>query len=818
VIGARKALLVGCVALTACRATPIASGDAAALQAMIDASFEEAARQYVALDEAVPDTLYPRSLHPDGSLWTSGPGWWTSGFFAGSLWYLYDRTGDEDLRRRALARTRAVEGEKRNAGDHDVGFKVFTSFGHALRATGDSALAPVRLEAAETLATRYDPRVGAIRSWGERSDTTGPYLVIIDHVMNLELLFWAARHGGDPSLFDVAVRHADTTLRNHFRPDGSSWHVVAYDPRTGEVLRKRTQQGQADGSAWARGQAWGLYGFTMAYRETGYARYLEQAKKIAAFLRGNPSLPEDGVPFWDFDAEAIPDAPRDASAGAIMASAFLELSGWVEDSLRTAYRAQAERTLRTLSGPGYRTRGEARGGFLLDHGVGNLPGESEVDVPLAYADHYYLEALTRLEAILRDPGDDPEVVPLGPGWARSSVNAVIFRHHALLSRGGTQYAAWYDPGGAIVLARRAPGEAWETRRTRFHSDVRDAHDAVSLGVDGDGVLHVSWSEHDGALRYVRALAPGSLEMSDPEPMTGEDEDRVTYPQFHELPDGDLLFVYRSGASGDGDVVLNRWDVASGRWRPLAHPLIDGEGRRNAYVEPLVVDASGTWHLAWTWRETRDASTNHDILYARSADEGAHWVRSDGGPYAVPITRETAEVAVAVPQGRDLINQTTMAVDAAGRPHVATYWRPEGSDVPQLHLVWRDASGWRTAQVGERTTPFTLAGGGTRRIPLSRPLVLAGAGGAVHVVFRDAERGGGITLATSTDPQRTDWRLETLWAPSVGQWEPLHDEAAWRSEGALHLLVQRVGQGEGETLEDLPPQPVQILAWQSLEAR
>jgi hypothetical protein len=277
-------------------------------------------------------------------------------------------------------------------------------------------------------------------------------------------------------------------------------------------------------------------------------------------------------------------------------------------------------------------------------------------------------------------------------------------------------------------------------------------------------------------------------------------------------------VYREGTSGDGDVMLDRWDVASGRWRALAHPLIDGEGRRNAYVEPLAVDEDGTWHLAWTWRETWDASTNHDILYARSSDEGATWTRSSGEPYALPITEATAEVAVSVAPGHDLVNQTTMAVDADGRPYVATYWRPDGSDVPQYHLLWRDASGWHTSMIGRRVTPFTLAGGGTRRIPASRPLVLTGPGSTVHVVFRDAERGGGISLATSIDPARTDWRFRTLWVPSVGQWEPLHDATAWREDGALRLLVQRVGQGEGETLEDLPPQPIQILEWASLETR
>jgi hypothetical protein len=286
--------------------------------------------------------------------------------------------------------------------------------------------------------------------------------------------------------------------------------VVEYDPRTGAVLRKRTQQGQADGSAWARGQAWGLYGFTVAYRETGFARYLERAKAIARFLLTHPALPDDGVPWWDYDAEDVPNAPRDASAAAVTASALLELAGYVEDTLRTDYRRHAERILRTLSGPGYRTLGDARGGFLLDHGVGNHPGGSEVDVPLAYADYYYLEALTRMAALLADATGPPTVTTVGRGWARSSVNAVIFRQHALVTQGGAGYAAWYDPDGRMVLARRSrEGAAWEARPTRFRADPSDAHHAISLGVDGAGVLHVSWGQHGDTLRYARATSAGA---------------------------------------------------------------------------------------------------------------------------------------------------------------------------------------------------------------------------------------------------------------------------------------------------------------------
>lgn len=782
-----------------------------ALLAMIDSSLDRAVQQYTAMDEALPDTLFPRTVHPDGSLRTNTSGWWTSGFFPGSLWYLYEHTGDPELRQRAETRTWALEPEARNAGDHDIGFKILNSFGHAWRLTGDSAFLPVIMTAATTLTTRFDPRVGAIRSWGEHPDTTSPYLVIIDNMMNLELLFRAAEHGGDASFFDIAVSHADRTLEHHVRPDGSSYHVLEYDPVTGEVLRKRTEQGYADSSAWARGQAWGLYGFTIAFRETGYGRYLEQAKKMADFILTHPNLPDDGVPYWDFDAPGIPDTHRDASAGAITASALLELSGFVEDSLQAAYRDYARTTLRTLSRPPYRAGIRENANFLLQHGVGHLPADSEVDVPLSYADYYYLEGLMRLRKLVTGSDLSARVVPLGPGWARSSVNAVIFRQHGLLTHDGTQTAAYYDPDGRMVLARRAhPTGGWETHRTAHTGNVADAHNAISFGVDGDGVVHVSWDQHDDSLRYARSVGPGALELAEPGAMTGAHEGQVTYPQFYGLPDGDLLFVYRDGSSGDGDVMLNRYDTATGEWTALHHPLIDGEGRRNAYVNQIAMDRRGGLHLSWTWRETWDVATNHDILYAFSPDQGATWQRSDGEPYALPITAG-AEVAVRIPQGSGLINQTTMAVDGDGHPYIATYWRADGSEVPQYQLVWLDGDQWRHHPVGHRTTAFDLAGGGTRRIPMSRPLVLAH-DNAIYAVFRDLERGGGIFVAVSTDPDRADWRIRELYRPSVGMWEPVHDPVAWQRDGRLHLLAQRVGQGQAESLEQLPPQAVKVLEW------
>lgn len=368
------------------------------LEAVTEASLSMASQQYMQLHRAVPDGRFPRTFEGD-SLVTNASWWWTSGFFPGSLWYLYEFTGDEELRQAAVERTWSVEQEKNNSNDHDIGFKIYCSFGNAYRITGDTAYARVMMTAAATLTERYDRDVEAIRSWGDKDDQQGPYQVIVDNMMNLELLFWATRFSGDSTYADIAINHADKTLKHHFRDDGSSYHVVDYDPQTGAVRGKRTAQGYADSSAWARGQAWGLYGYTVAYRETGYPRYLHQARSIADFLLNHPRLPGDKIPLWDYDApQSAGDEPilRDASAGAIMASALFELSTLADvQEARRRYRSAAETMLRSLSQDPYRAGEDEAGHFLLMHSVGNKPGDSEVDVPLSYADYYYLEALMR---------------------------------------------------------------------------------------------------------------------------------------------------------------------------------------------------------------------------------------------------------------------------------------------------------------------------------------------------------------------------------------------------------------------------------------
>lgn len=356
--------------------------------------FELAKVQYAAMDTALDEGEYPRSTNADGSLRTSDDGWWCSGFYPGSLWYIYDFTGDEAFREMAWKHTRSLEGLIERHTDHDIGFQINCSYGNALRLTGDSAaVVPTYLAAARKLAARLNPATGVTRSWDWlRHDWRYP--VIIDNMMNLELLTAAARISGESELAAVAETHARTTLKNHFRPDWSSWHLVDYDPVTGDVRSKETVQGHAHESAWARGQAWALYGYTMMYRETLKEEYLDAAENIADMILAH--LPEDGIPYWDFDAPDIPDALRDASAGAIMASAFIELSTLTEDTgAAVRYLETARRQLLTFGTDEYLAKPGENGGFLLKHCVGNMPENSEIDVPLSYADYYFLEALIR---------------------------------------------------------------------------------------------------------------------------------------------------------------------------------------------------------------------------------------------------------------------------------------------------------------------------------------------------------------------------------------------------------------------------------------
>ncbi len=338
-----------------------------------------------------PELVSPRSLRAD-TLFLVKPRDWTSGFFAGNLWWMYEATGEDFWKQKAMEFTAPLESIKNYRGTHDLGFMIYNSFGKGFQLTGNKEYHAVMLDAADALISRFDERVGAIRSWDHNRDKW-QFPVIIDNMMNLEFLFWATKATGDSSYYKVADAHAETTLANHFRADFSSYHVIDYDTLTGEVRNKHTHQGYAHESAWSRGQAWGLYGYVMCYRETGKVKYLEMAERIAKLMLDHPNMPEDLVPYWDYDAPDIPYAPRDASAAAIMASAMLELDGYLPGNDHY-YRRTAIQVLDNLTSS-YRSDLGANKGFILDHSTGHLPGEHEVDVPLVYADYYYLEALHR---------------------------------------------------------------------------------------------------------------------------------------------------------------------------------------------------------------------------------------------------------------------------------------------------------------------------------------------------------------------------------------------------------------------------------------
>ncbi len=360
----------------------------------IDKNFKDAAAQYKVLAKNLPPDKFPKTFFPSsGKYEFSGSEWWCSGFYPGTLLYLYEQTKDRALYNETMRILESLKKEQFNTSTHDLGFMMYCSFGNANRIAPKPEYKEILINSARSLSTRFNSKAGVIKSWDSKA---GDFLVIIDNMMNLELLFWATKVTGDSSFYKIAVTHANTTMKNHFRPDHSSYHVLNYDTATGAVKQKKTAQGYADESAWARGQVWGLYGYTVTYRETKDPVYLDQALKIAEYITKNPNLPADGIPYWDFNAPDIPSSLRDASAAAILASALIELSNYVKDkTAANNYMRLAEKILKTLSAATYKAVTGTNGGFILQHGVGHMPNKTEIDVPLTYADYYFVEAMIR---------------------------------------------------------------------------------------------------------------------------------------------------------------------------------------------------------------------------------------------------------------------------------------------------------------------------------------------------------------------------------------------------------------------------------------
>lgn len=349
--------------------------------------------------EASGKCLNPVTLNTDGSVYYCGYADWRSGFFPGSIWYLYELTGDKAYLPLAKKYTEAISKAQDLTWHHDIGFIINCSYGNGLRLAKDESYTSVMIQAAKSLSTRFRPNAKVIQSWDVKGNSWQSKRgwecpVIIDNMMNLELLFEATKLSGDSTYHHIAVAHADRTLAEQFRPDGSCYHVVDYNIADGTVRHKQTAQGYADESIWSRGQAWAIYGFTVCYRETKDRRYLDQAIKTFNLMKDHPRMPKDLIPYWDMDAPKIPDEPRDASSASCIASALYEMSTY-DTPDAASYKTYADRIMESLATPAYRAKVGSNENFLLMHSVGSIPHNSEIDVPLNYADYYFMEAMKR---------------------------------------------------------------------------------------------------------------------------------------------------------------------------------------------------------------------------------------------------------------------------------------------------------------------------------------------------------------------------------------------------------------------------------------
>lgn len=389
---------LGIAMLSACSFTPTQPIDVDGALEYCDIQIKKTLQDLHSAD-SVDYTMMPRNILKGETKWNLRKATkeeWTAGFWPGVLWYDYEATQDDSIRFEAEKYTESL-GFLADipAYDHDLGFLVFCSYGNGYRLTSNPEYKRVILAVSDTLATLYNPKVGTILSWPRNVEMFGGHNTIMDNMINLEMLFWAAKNGGNKNLYDIAVAHADKTMENQFREDYTSYHVAVYDTITGECINRCTHQGYADNSMWARGQAWAIYGFTVVYRETKEPKYLEFAEKVAQVYLER--LPEDYIPYWDFSAPGIPDAPRDASAACVVASALLEMSTFYNDEKADKYRDAAVKMLASLDSKNYKG-GETNNSLLL-HSTGHWPAGSEIDASIIYADYYYMEALLRLKKL-----------------------------------------------------------------------------------------------------------------------------------------------------------------------------------------------------------------------------------------------------------------------------------------------------------------------------------------------------------------------------------------------------------------------------------
>ncbi|HVG41810.1 MAG TPA: BNR repeat-containing protein [Chitinophagaceae bacterium] len=408
-----------------------------------------------------------------------------------------------------------------------------------------------------------------------------------------------------------------------------------------------------------------------------------------------------------------------------------------------------------------------------------------------------------------------KIIPVENGWANNSINTTVFRKNSLVTFKDTQFISFYNKDKFVVLGKRKLGtDQWQLKQTAFVVNTSVAHNVISIMVDGDGYVHLAWNHHNNALHYARSTAPGSLEMSSKMSMTGKGENSVTYPEFYKMPDGNLLFFYRDGGSGQGDLVINKYNKLLKQWTQLHSNLIDGERKRNAYWQACV-DAKGTIHISWVWRESPDVASNHDMAYACSKDGGITWQKTNREKYQLPINAASAEYALHIPQNSELINQTSMTTDEKGNPFIATYWRAAGTTVPQYQLVYFNGNVWKTNTLELFKIPFSLNGMGSKRIPIARPQIMVKGSAekaSVIIVFRAEERGSKASVAIIKKLNSGRWFVKDITKTSVGSWEPTYDTELWKVKGLLHLFVQNVEQVDGEGKANIPPQKIEVYEW------
>lgn len=424
-----------------------------------------------------------------------------------------------------------------------------------------------------------------------------------------------------------------------------------------------------------------------------------------------------------------------------------------------------------------------------------------------------------IQALSAQTSPATSMLNVAKGWAGNSINTVVFRKNSLVTYGDTQFISFYDAKGFVVFGKRKTGsKKWQLKQTNYTGNIKDAHNSISIMLDGAGYLHLAWDHHNGSLNYCKSITPLSLELTPKLSMTDKRESSISYPEFYKMPDGNLLFFYRDGGSGKGNLVINKYNTTAGKWTTLHNNLIDGEGQRNAYWQACL-DDRGTIHLSWIWRESPDVASNHDMCYARSNDGGLTWEKSTGEKYVLPISAATAEHAMDIPQNSELINQTSMCTDVDGNPVIASYWKDKDSTVPQYHILYKQNAEWKVQHLHFRTTAFSLGGQGTKRIPISRPQVIAwkaGTATAAAIIFRDVERNNKVSMAVSDDmTSQQPWQIFDLSSLSLGSWEPSYDTELWRSTKILNLFVQHTEQADAEGLVNLQPQMVSVLQWKPL---